>query len=112
MKPLTSFYLPTNIDQLKLLANSGKRSQIKKETRGREGYDLEIRIPFEDSRRFNAEGASLDNTRLREWLNFMKNQYLAEFFKENLLDKSQIADFRNRLESFKIILRVASQQAV
>lgn len=109
-KYFNSFYLPTNIDQLKILASSNKRSALRKTTRGREGFDLEIRIPFEDSRKYNIEGVNNDNTRLREWLNFMKNQYLGEFFKENLPDKDQITGFNNELESFKVVLRVASQE--
>lgn len=110
IKFFNSFYLPTNIEQLKLLASSNKKGLIRKQTRGREALDLEIRVPFEDSRKFNIEGVSNDNTRLREWLNFMKNQYLGDFFKENLPDKDQIPGLNNELESFKVVLRVASQE--
>lgn len=109
-KNFNSFCLPTNIDQLKAFSRSSKKLTIKRETRGREGFDLEIRIPFEDSRRFNVEGPSLENSRLRDWLKFMKNQYLSEFFKENLQDKAQSTEVWNGLESFKVVLRVASQE--
>lgn len=119
-KSFNNFPFPTTLDQLRLFTRPSKRTPSLKETQTKEKpgspsprlfLESESKISFEDSRKSNKDVYNLDNLKLKEWLVYMKKQFFDCFFKDSYEKQPALESF-NRLEAFKLVLRIAWQECV